>query len=158
MSKKTNAVRMVEQAGIAFDLLVYTYEDDNLNVANIAEKNQLDLSSIYKTLVLEGDSTGIVVAVIPGDKALLTKPLAAASGNRRVQLLPAQDLLRHTGYIRGGCSPIGMKKSYPVFVDESARNLEKIYVNAGKKGLLIRLSPEALAELCAAQWIRLTEA
>ena len=156
MSKKTNAVRIVEQAGIAFDLLVYTYEDDNLNVANIAEKNQLELSSIYKTLVLEGDQTGILVAVIPGDKALLPKSLAAASGNKRVQLLPIQDLLRHTGYIRGGCSPIGMKKHYPVFVDEKARNLTTIYVNAGKKGLLMKLSPEALADLCQAQWVVLT--
>lgn len=157
MSKKSNAVRMVEQAGIAYNLLPYTYEDDNLNVANIAEKNQLNLALIYKTLVLQGDKTGIVVAVIPGDCNLLTKNLAAASGNKKMNLLPASELPGSTGYVRGGCSPIGMRKNHPVFLDSKAQNLDTIYINAGKKGLLMQIAPADIISLCAAAWAELTE-
>lgn len=156
MSKKSNAVRLVEQAGMTYELLAYTYDDDKLNVANIAEKNGLELLSLYKTLVLEGDKTGILVAVIPGDRALNTKALAAASGNRKVNLLPTTELLKHTGYIRGGCSPIGMKKNFPVFVDSRAQQLNAIYVNAGKRGLLMKIAPSAILELCSAQWAELS--
>lgn len=157
MSKKSNAVRMVEQAGIAYNLLPYAYEDENLNVANIAQKNQLDLALIYKTLVLRGDKTGIVVAVVPGDHNLLTKNLAAVSNNKKMNLLPAFELPGATGYVRGGCSPIGMKKNHPVFLDSKAQPRDTIYINAGKKGLLMQIAPADIISLCAATWAELTD-
>lgn len=143
--KKTNAVRLLESRRIPYSLVEYSYQDEDLSVETIARQNGLPLEKIYKTLVAKGDKTGVVVAVIPGDKSLDFKALARESGNKKIAMVPVKEIPALTGYIRGGCSPIGMKKDYPVVIDASAASLDVIYVNAGAKGLLMGVAPQALA-------------
>ena len=140
--KKTNAIRLLEQQKIRFDTVPYAYNPDNLNLQVIADENNLELEKVFKTLVLKGNKTGILVTVVPGTKYLNLKALAKASGNKKIALVEVKKLLQLTGYIRGGCSPIGMKKNYPVFVDDSIEEIDKIYINAGVRGILVGLSIE----------------
>ncbi len=149
--KKTNALRLLDQQNIDYQTVAYEYDPDNLDVAHLAEQNGLALPQIFKTLVCKGDKTGPVVAVIAGDRQLDLKQLAKASGNRKMALVPVKDLQSLTGYIRGGCSPIGMKKDYPVFVDRHALNHETIYINAGQRGLLVGLAPKELINTVSAE-------
>ncbi len=139
--KKTNAIRLLDQRKIKYELVEYRYDPNNLDVQKLAKDNDLAVERVYKTLVAKGDKTGIVVAVIAGHTSLDFKDLAKASGNKKITLLPVKDLLANTGYIRGGCSPIGMKKAFPVFVDSCAETEEIIYINAGVRGVLIGVSP-----------------
>lgn len=150
--KKTNAIRLLIQQEIDFEVVAYTYASEDLSVTTIAEENGLALESIYKTLVVKGDKTGVVVALVAGHQVLSLKKLADASGNKKMALLPIQELPKQTGYIRGGCSPIGMKKDLPVFIDQQAQQHQQIYVNAGKRGLLFACSPMDLQLVSAAQW------
>ena len=143
---------MLDQAGIPYRLVEYQYDAENLSVEKIAAENQIALDKIFKTLVLQGDQGGVVVAVTPGDKVLDLKALARLSGDKKIALVDANSLQSLTGYIRGGCSPVGMKKQFPVFVDESALLHEKILVNAGARGLLMELEPAALETLCGAHF------
>ena len=113
-------------------------------------------ASWHKTLVAVGNKTGPIVAVIPGDQELDLKKIAKASGNKKVEMLHLRDLEETTGYIRGGCSPIGMKKLFPTYIDESARHLEEIIISAGKRGLQIGLSPTDLSKLVRGQFVSLT--
>ena len=140
--KKTNAIRILERQKISFKLLEYIYDPNQLDLGKIAQDNNLDAKLIYKTLVVIGDKTGPVVAVVPGDQVLNLKAIAKVSGNKRVFMAPVTDLEKLTGYIRGGCSPIGMKKKYPVFFDQTAESLGAIWVNAGIRGILFKLSIE----------------
>ncbi|MGK0391487.1 MAG: Cys-tRNA(Pro)/Cys-tRNA(Cys) deacylase [Maribacter sp.] len=142
--KKTNAIRILERKKIAYTTVKYHYDPANLNVGKIAAENSLELKSIFKTLVVKGDKNGVFVVVIPGDKELDMKAAAKISGNKKIHLLPIKDLEKTTGYIRGGCSPFGMKKDYPVFVDSAAQDLDVFYVNAGIRGILMGISPESL--------------
>lgn len=144
MSKKTNALRLLDAQKVYYEMVEYQYDADDLSVENIAEDNGLHLERIFKTLVAKGDRNGVAVAVVPGHKNLNFKALAEASGNKKMTLAPVKDIQGLTGYIRGGCSPIGMKKNYPVYLDTSALAYDVIYVNAGQRGLLVGLSPEAL--------------
>lgn len=146
MSKKTNALRLLDAQKTPYVTVEYRYDAEDLSVEHIAEDNGLPLERIFKTLVAKGDKNGIAVAVVPGHKSLDFKALARASGNKKVTLAPVKDIQGLTGYIRGGCSPIGMKKDYPVFLDTSALAYDVIYVNAGQRGLLVGLSPEALKQ------------
>lgn len=155
--KKTNAVRILEKHHIVFEPVEYTYDPENLEVAHIARENNLRLEQVCKTLVCQGDKTGVIVAVVPGHHNLDLKALAQASGNKKIAMVPVRDLLNLTGYIRGGCSPIGMKKDFPVFIDLTAKPFEKIYINAGIRGLLVGLPPEALATVTRAQWAMISE-
>jgi Cys-tRNA(Pro)/Cys-tRNA(Cys) deacylase len=139
--KKTNAIRILEQKEIDFDTINYTYDCKNLNVEQIAADNNLELDQVYKTLVLKGDKTGLVIALVAGNASLSFKKLAAVSGNKKMGMVGVTDLEKYTGYIRGGCSPIGMKKEYPVFISEEAQELEKMYINAGTRGVLVGLAP-----------------
>lgn len=148
MSKKTNAMRRLEAAGIPYTLTAYQYDAEELSVAKIAAENNLMLERIFKTLVLKTDTGDVIVAVTPGDKQLDTKALAKESNCKKVALADSQQLLALTGYIRGGCSPVGMKKNFPVIVDASALSFERIYVNAGMRGLLMELSPQDLQRAC----------
>jgi Cys-tRNA(Pro)/Cys-tRNA(Cys) deacylase len=150
--KKTNAIRLLQQKTITFDAVNYVYDSENLNVAKIAEDNNLALEQIYKTLVLEGDKTGIVVALVAGNQTLSLKKIASISNNKKVAMLAVKDLQKYTGYIRGGCSPIGMKKQYPVYISEEAKNLEKLYINAGTRGILVGVAPNDLYDLAQAEW------
>ncbi len=150
--EKTNALRRLDRAEITYDKVSYEYDPDDLDVAQIADENGLPLPTIYKTLVCKGDRHGVLVALVPGDKQLDLKKLAAASENKKCALLPIKDLLAHTGYQRGGCSPIGMKRDFPTFLDMEAQQLAEILVNGGRKGLLIALSPEDLGGMVDLHW------
>ena len=151
MSKKTDALRLLDARKIPYETVAYQYDADDLSVEHIASDNGLQLERIFKTLVAKGDKYGIAVAVVPGDKTLDFKALAKASGNKKIALIPVKDIQEVTGYIRGGCSPIGMKKDYPVYLDTSALAYDVIYVNAGQRGLLAGLSPQALKQAAAAE-------
>ena len=155
--KKTNAIRVLDRQKVEYELVEYKYDPDNLDVSKIAGDNNLPLNLIYKTLIAKGDKTGIVVAVIPGRDSLCLKQLAKASGNKKITLLPVRDLQASTGYIRGGCSPIGMKKNFPVWVDRSAQTLKQLFVNAGKRGLLVGLSPIDITKACPCEFADLTQ-
>ncbi len=150
MHKKTNALRILDAAGISYQLVEYRYHEDNLSVEKIAAENGLELDRIFKTLVLKDDAGQILVAVTPGDKQLDFKAIARLSCSKKITLAETASLQALTGYIRGGCSPVGMKKHYPVFIDASALHYERIYVNAGARGLLMELKPEDLEHACGA--------
>ncbi len=142
--KKTNALRLLDQKKIPYETLVYEYNEENLSIKKIAGDNYLEVNNVFKTLVTKGDKTGINVAVISGTRTLNLKAFAKVSNNKKVAMIPVKELLQTTGYIRGGCSPIGMKKSFPVFLDVEAEEYEEIYVNAGQRGLLVKLKIEDL--------------
>lgn len=150
--KKTNALRLLQQQKIKFDTIEYTYNTENLSVEQIALDNQLNIGQVYKTLVLKGNSSGIIVAVIAGNKSLSLKKLATASNNKKMAMIPVKELQQLTGYIRGGCSPIGMKKAFPVYIDQAAQKLDWLYVNAGVRGLLFGSNPEDLLKLSNGHW------
>ncbi len=144
---KTNAMRLLEQHGIAFEAVPYRYDEADLSVQRIAALNGLPEERIFKTLVAKGDRSGPLVAVIPGHASLSFKLLARASGNRKVRMARPDELPALTGYVRGGCSPLGMRRALPVCVDVAALNHPRIYINGGKKGLLLLLDPRDLIRL-----------
>lgn len=153
--KKTNALRILERNNIAYDTVEYTYDQPGMSVELLAEQNDLQLSQVYKTLVAKGDKTGPIVAVIPGPASLIYKAFAKASGNRKTAMVPLKDLTPLTGYVRGGCSPLGMKKHFPTYIDSSALTFEHIYVNAGQRGLLMKVKPEELAGVADAVFVEI---
>ena len=141
---KTNAARLLDKAKIAYDLVPYTVDEDNLAATHVAEELGEDIATVFKTLVLRGDRTGLFVCVIPGDKEVDLKAAAKVSGNKKCELIPMKELLPTTGYIRGGCSPIGMKKPLPTFFHSTATEHEHIYISAGVRGLQIEIAPSEL--------------
>ncbi len=147
---KTNAMRLLEQHGIAFEAVPYRYDESDLSVQRIAALNGLPEERIFKTLVTKGDRSGPLVAVIPGHATLSFKLLARASGNRKVRMAHPDELPSLTGYVRGGCSPVGIRRALPVFVDAAAMAHPTIYINGGKKGLLLHLNPNDLIQLTGA--------
>lgn len=153
---KTNAVRLLEAAGMAYRLVEYRYDETQLAVDKIARDNGLDLERIFKTLVLKTETGQVVVAVTPGDKVLDFKILARLVACKKIHLAEMKELQALTGYIRGGCSPVGMKKNYPVFIDQSALMHERIFVNAGARGLLMEVAPGELGQLCRAVFEHIT--
>lgn len=156
MSKKTNALRILDALGIAYALTEYRYDAEHLGVDQIARENNLELERIFKTLVAKGDDGSVVVAVIPGDKSLDFKALARLAGCKKIALADTVHLQNLTGYIRGGCSPLGMKKDYPIFIDEAALSFDRIYVNAGTRGLLMELPARDLARACGGEFAAIT--
>ena len=142
--EKTNAARLLDKAKIAYELIPYTVDEDNLAATHVAEELGEDIATVFKTLVLRGDRNGLFVCVIPGDKEVDLKAAARLSGNKKADLIPMKELLPTTGYIRGGCSPIGMKKPLPTFIDESCMTHERIYISAGGRGLQIAKAPNDL--------------
>lgn len=148
--EKTNAARLLDRAKIAYELIPYTVDEDNLAATHVAEELGEDIASVFKTLVLKGDRTGHFVCVIPGDKEVDLKAAARVSGNKKCDLIPMKELLATTGYIRGGCSPIGMKRPFPTFFDSSVEAQERIYISAGIRGLQIAIAPQALIDFVGA--------
>ncbi len=148
--KKTNAARILDRLKINYELVGYEVDEEDLSAGHLAETAGLDLAKVYKTLVLQGDRTGLFVCVVPGGKEIDLKKAASASGNKKAAMIKMKELEPLTGYIRGGCSPLGMKKAYPVFLDESAFNHDRIYISAGMRGLQLHLSPADLARACNA--------
>jgi ybaK/ebsC protein len=152
MSSKTNAVRLLDTAGISYELREYEVDEQDVSAEHVAETLGLSLETLYKTLVLKGNKDPYIVAVIPGNAHLDLKKIAKASGNKNCEMLPMKDLLSVTGYIRGGCSPIGMKKQFPTFIEEAAQLETHISVSAGKRGLQMVLNPLDLASIANAHW------
>ncbi len=147
---KTNAARLLDRAKIPYELIPYEVDENNLAATHVAEQLGEPVEQVFKTLVLHGDRSGYFVCVIPGDKEVDLKLAAKVSGNKKADLIPMKELLPVTGYIRGGCSPIGMKKPFPVFLHETAMDYPFIYISAGVRGLQIRLAPAALVEYTGA--------
>ena len=143
---KTNAMRMLDKAGIKYQAMEYAVDDNDLSGVSIAAKVGLDCSMVFKTIVAKGDKTGPVVMCIPVDKEIDLKKAAKASGNKSLEMVHVKDLLGLTGYIRGGCSPVGMKKKFPTFVDSSCDSLQTMTVSAGIKGCQLLLSRAELVE------------
>lgn len=141
---KTNAARLLDKAGCTYKLVSYEFDENDLAVQHVADSLGQDIARVFKTLVLHGDKTGYVVCVVPGDAEVDLKALAKASGNKKVEMIPMKDLLGVTGYIRGGCSPVGMKKRFPTYFHSTVLSFETIYVSAGVRGLQLEISPAAL--------------
>ena len=142
MTQKTNAARLLDQMGVRYELREYEVDPEDLAAEAVAVKIGLPPGQLFKTLVAQGDRRGICMAVIPGDTELDLKALAAASGDRKIHLVPVRELQKITGYIRGGVTAIGAKKAYPVYADKSIERFDVISISAGIRGLQILLSPE----------------
>ena len=156
MAKKTNAVRLVEQAKIPCREHFYDYDENDLNGMHAAEALGRDPEEVFKTLVARGAKTGINVFCIPVCCELDLKKAAKAAGDKNMELIPVKELLSLTGYIRGGCSPVGMKKKYPTYIDESCELYDTIAVSAGERGHQMVLPPMALMDLVEATLADLT--
>jgi Cys-tRNA(Pro)/Cys-tRNA(Cys) deacylase len=142
---KTNAVRILDSNNIHYTLHTYDVDENDLSGITVAVKIGADADSVFKTLVAIGDKKDTSVFCIPVTQELNLKKAATASGNKNIELVKVKDLVSLTGYMRGGCSPIGMKKKFPVFIDETAQLFEEIYISAGVRGMQIKLSPLSLA-------------
>ncbi len=153
---KTNALRLLSAAGIETEVLEYTVDEDDLSGVHAAAVLGLDPDTMFKTLVCRGDKNGINVFVIPVAEELDLKKCAAVSGNKRIEMIHVKELLGLTGYIRGGCSPVGMKKKYPTYIDETAQLFPKIYVSAGMRGLQMKVNPDELRGYIEADYADLT--
>ena len=149
---KTNVLRHLDAAKIPYETREYDVSDENYDGKLIAQKVDLPMEMVYKTLVLTGDKTKYLVCVIPVEKELDLKAVARATGNKSVAMLPQKDLLPLTGYLRGGCSPIGMKKAFPTFLQEDAELLERISMSAGVRGCQVILAVDALMECTNAKF------
>jgi Cys-tRNA(Pro)/Cys-tRNA(Cys) deacylase len=144
--EKTNAARLLDKAKIQYELIAYEVDESDLSAIHVAGQLNEPVERVFKTLVLKGDKTGYFVCIIPGAEELDLKKAARISGNKSCDMIPMKDLLPVTGYIRGACSPVGMKKHFPSFIHESCRDFERIYVSAGRRGLQLRLAPQDLIE------------
>ncbi|WP_270087259.1 Cys-tRNA(Pro) deacylase [Sphingobacterium sp. SYP-B4668] len=153
MSTKTNAVRILDQYKVGYDLREYEVNEEDLSADHVAEAIGVSPGSLYKTLVLKGSNSGYLVAVIPGNEHLDLKKIAKASGNKSCEMIPVKDILAVTGYIRGGCSPIGMKKLFPTYLEEVAQLEDKISISAGKRGLQIILDPTDLLSVVQGKFV-----
>lgn len=144
---KTNAVRILERENINYSLIAYDVDESDLSAKHVAEQLGEPIDQVFKTLVLKGDKTGYFVCVLPGSQELDLKQAAIVSGNKYCEMIPMKELLPVTGYIRGACSPIGMKKTFPSYIDASCKNFEYIYLSAGKRGLQIQISADDLTKV-----------
>ena len=154
---KTNVARLLDKAKIAYELVPYNVDENNLAATHIAEQLNEDIKQVFKTLVLKGDKTGYFVCVIPGDEEVNLKKAAKVSGNKKVDLIPMKELLSITGYIRGGCSPIGMKKPFPTFFHNTCMSFDYIYVSAGIRGLQLKINSSDLVNYVRANLAELTD-
>ena len=149
-TEKTNAARLLDKAGIEYNLIPYDFDENDLAAQHVAESLGQPIERVFKTLVLHGDRSGYIVCVIPGNGEVDLKALAKISGNKKVEMIPMKDLLGVTGYIRGGCSPIGMKKPFPTYFHSTASSFSTIYISAGVRGLQIEINPQELMDFVGA--------
>lgn len=154
---KTNVARLMDKAGVAYELIPYTVDESDLSATHVAAELAEPVEQVFKTIVLHGDKSGYFVCVVPGDREIDLKLAAKVSGNKKCDLLPMKELLPVTGYIRGGCSPIGMKKHFPTYIHKTASDFPYIYVSAGVRGLQIRLSPGDLLREARAEYAVLVD-
>lgn len=148
---KTNAMRLLEKEGVDYEVFTYPWKEDTLDAIHAQENLRRELDDVYKTLLCLGDKTGPLVAVIPAKAHIDLKKLGRVSGNKRVEMLPLKELEKTTGYIRGGCSPLAMKRQYPTILDDSARHFDIILVSAGQRGLQVGLAPQDLLRITGGQ-------
>jgi len=141
---KTNAARLLDKASISYELISYQVDETDLSAVHVASQLNEPVERVFKTLVLKGDKTGHFVCIIPGAEELDLKKAAKLSGNKNCEMILMKYLLPVTGYIRGACSPITMKKHFPTYIHDTCRNFDKIYVSAGKRGLQLYLTPQDL--------------
>lgn len=154
---KTNAMRILDTQKVPYEILTYDSKDGKIDGVAVAGKIGRHASQVYKTLVAVGASKSLYVFVIPVEAELDLKKAAKEAGEKKVEMLPVKDIQKFTGYIRGGCSPIGMKKNYPTFLDDSAEGLETIIVSAGKIGFQVELAPDQLLYLSKGKYGQLTK-
>lgn len=150
---KTNAARLLDQAKIEYQLIPYEVDEANFAATKVAEQLGEDIKQVFKTLVLRGDRQGIFVCVIPGDREVNLKIAAKVSGNKSAEMIAMKELLPTVGYIRGACSPIGMKRLFPTFVDATCLQFEYIYISAGVRGMQIKINPNELIQFVHAEVI-----
>ena len=155
--QKTNAMRILDSAGLDYDMASYDYDESDLSGVHAAEELGVSPEMVFKTLVTRGDANAFFVFVIPVAESLDLKKAARVSGNKRIEMIHVKEILDITGYIRGGCSPIGMKKQFPTYIDETALLNDKIYFSAGKRGVQIILDPSELASVTEAEFADITE-
>ena len=155
--QKTNAMRLLDSAGLDYEMASYDYDESDLSGVHAAAELGVAPEIVFKTLVTRGDGNAFFVFVIPVAESLDLKKAAKASGNKKIEMIHVKEILDITGYIRGGCSPIGMKKTFPTYIDETAQLYEKIYFSAGKRGVQIILDPEELAFVTGGIFTDLTE-
>lgn len=153
----TNAMRLLKQAGIDFDVSTYEVDESDLSGVHLAEMLRVDVDCVFKTLVTRSDKRNIYVFCIPAAQELDLKKCAAAVGEKKIEMTHVKELLGLTGYIRGGCSPVGMKKKYPTVFDETALLFDKIYVSAGQRGVQMIVDPVLLAEYVQARFADITK-
>ncbi|MBB3186848.1 Cys-tRNA(Pro) deacylase [Microbacter margulisiae] len=143
-AKKTNAARLLDKLNISYELISYPVDENDLSAIHVAQLTGLPVEQLFKTILLRGDKTGFLVCIVPGNKEVNLKQAATLSGNKKIEPVSVKELLPLTGYIRGGCSPIGMKKTFPTFLHDSALKFPFIYISAGERGLQLKLSPQDL--------------
>jgi Cys-tRNA(Pro)/Cys-tRNA(Cys) deacylase len=145
--KKTNAARLLDAKSISYELVEYEVDENDLSATTLAKKIGENIEQIFKTLILRGDKTSVFVCVIPGNAEVDLKKAAKVSGNKNCAMVQQKELLPLTGYIRGGCSPLGMKKPYPIFIQETCQLFDHIFVSAGQRGLQFKINPEDLIKV-----------
>lgn len=148
---KTNVARLLDKAKVAYELIPYEVDENDLSAIHVAASLGEDINQVFKTLVLHGDKNGYFVCVIPGDQEVNLKYAAKVSGNKKCDLIPMKELLTLTGYIRGGCCPIGMKKAFPTYIHHTCMDYPFIFVSAGVRGLQIKLAPQDLIQQSRAE-------
>ena len=151
--EKTNALRMLDQSNIPYETGEYEYDESDLSGDHVADYLGISKEEIFKTLVTRGNDNELYVFVVPVSGELDLKKAAAAAGVKKVEMIHVKEIFNLTGYLRGGCSPIGMKKQYPTFIDETAILFDKIYISGGKRGLQIIIDPQVLADFTGAKLV-----
>lgn len=154
---KTNAARLLDKAKVKYELIPYEVDESDLSATHVAEQLGEPVEQLFKTLVLKGDKQGFFVCVIPADNEVDLKMAAKVSGNKSCQMIPMKDLLETTGYIRGACSPVGMKKKFSTYIHPSCLDFDFIYVSAGQRGIQLKVSPTDLIKVVQAEVVPLFE-
>lgn len=154
---KTNVARLLDKAKVSYELIPYEVDESDLSAVHVAASLGENVEQVFKTIVLHGERSGYFVCVLPGDHEIDLKRAAKVSGNKKCELLPMKELLPVTGYIRGGCSPIGMKKHFPTYIHHTAEQYPYIYISAGQRGLQIKLDPADLLREARAEYAELTD-
>ena len=153
--KKTNAARILDRQKFQYELIPYTVDEKDLGAQHVADTLGEDINQVFKTILVHGDKIGYLMCVIPGNLEVDLKGAAKVSGNKKIDTVPLKELTPLTGYVRGGCSPLGLKKNFPIFIHETALNFPYIYVSAGVRGLQFKIDPQALVEFVGAETVDL---
>lgn len=155
--KKTNVIRLLEQKKIGYKIYEYETEDGLIDGISVAKKTGQALEQVFKTLVAQKEDGNLCVFCVPAASTLNLKKAAKAVGAKRIRMIPMKDLLKYTGYIHGGCSPVGMKKHYPTWIDSSGKGMEKLCVSGGLRGIQVCLLPDDLLRITQAEWADLAD-